>query len=111
LAQRPRFEGRRRLQAQAVRAGRDGPDVAGQRQKKADLDVCKKSRPDDLLNRLSAHLPSLYRAASLSGFAECRREWLVLGKADSASALLLDRELGSHVNAATDIPVRVSLTE
>jgi hypothetical protein len=50
-------------------------------------------------------------AASLSGFAECRREWLVLGKADSARTLLLNREFGSDINPAPNIAVRVSLTE
>jgi hypothetical protein len=49
--------------------------------------------------------------ALLSSFAECRREWLVRGKADSTSALLLDREFGPHINPATNIPLRASLTE
>jgi hypothetical protein len=35
----------------------------------------------------------------------------MLGNADSTSALLLDREFGSHINWATDIPLRVSLPE
>ena len=60
----------------------------------------------DLLSRLT-----LYGASSLSSFAECRREWVVPSKADSARALLLDREVGTHINPATDIPLRVSLPE
>ena len=62
---------------------------------------------------MSGHvpLPQLYRATLLSGFAECRREWVVLGNADSAPALLFDREFGSHINPVTDIPLRVSLAE
>jgi hypothetical protein len=56
-------------------------------------------------------LAGFYVAASLSGFAECRREWIVPSKADSARALLLDREFGSYINWATDIPLRASRTE
>jgi hypothetical protein len=74
--------------------------------------------PDEVAALMSAQwegqcccdCPALSRSL-LSGFAECRREWLVPGKADSARALLLDREFGSHINWATDIPVRASLTE
>jgi hypothetical protein len=53
----------------------------------------------------------LYDAALLSGLAECRREWHVLGNTDTASALLPDRKFGSHTNPATDIPLRASLPE
>ena len=60
----------------------------------------------DLLSRLT-----LYGAALLGGLPECRRYCHMLGNADSTSALLLDREFGSHINWATDIPLRVSLPE
>jgi hypothetical protein len=71
-----------------------------------------KRRPQHLSRNVrSCPAVPLYDATSLSGFAECRREWLVSGKADSARALLLDREFGSHINPAMDVPGRAPLTE
>jgi len=46
LAQRLRFEGTTSAASPSWRAGRDGPMWPANRKKLADLDLCKKSRPD-----------------------------------------------------------------
>ena len=106
MAQRLRFEGTTSAASPSWRAGRDGPMWPSNRKNWPTLISARNHDLIDLLSRLT-----LYGATSLSSFAECRREWVVPGKADSARALLLDREFGSHINPATDIPLRVSLPE
>jgi len=106
LAQRLRFEGTTSAASPSWRAGRDGPMWPSNRKNWPTLISARNHDLIDLLSRLT-----LYGATSLSSFAECRREWLVLRNADSARALLLDCKLGSHINPATDIPLRVSLPE
>ena len=106
MAQRLRFEGTTSAASPSWRAGRDGPMWPSNRKNWPTLISARNHDLIDLLSRLT-----LYGATSLSSFAECRREWVVPSKADSASALLLDREFGSHINFATDIPLRASLTE
>ena len=88
------------------RAGCDGPTWPVNRKNWPTSISARNHDLIDLLSRLT-----LYGASSLSSFAECRREWVVPSKADSARALLLDCKLGSHINWATDIPLRVSLPE